>query len=113
MPFGWKCSPFVRDLAMQLVVQGLVPNHMILFFYLDDILRLGRCPRELAQVTCQVGRSLWFSSSPFWNPQPIFSSLANSSIPVTARYGLTPPRSLKSLHNGFTWLRRLTLLEGT
>ena len=54
MPFGWKFSPPLCPLALQKVVEGIVPPHMIIFYYLDDFLLMGGCPAELKEVTQRV-----------------------------------------------------------
>ena len=48
MPFGWKFSPPLCQLALQKVIAGLVPPYMIIFHYLDDF------PAELREVTRRV-----------------------------------------------------------
>ena len=54
MPFGWKFSPLLCQLALQKVIEGIVPPHMIIFHYLDDFLLMGGCPTELKEVTRRV-----------------------------------------------------------
>ena len=54
MPFSWKFSPLLCQLALQKVIKGIVPLHMIIVHYLDDFLLLGGCPRELKEVTRRV-----------------------------------------------------------
>ena len=51
MPFGWEFSPLLCPLALQKVIAGLVPPHMMIFHYLDDFLLMGGCPAELREVT--------------------------------------------------------------
>ena len=58
MPFGWKFSPLLCQLALQKVIAGIVPPHMIIFHYLDDFLLLGGCPAELREVTKRVVEAL-------------------------------------------------------
>ena len=54
MPFGWKFSPLLCQLALQKVIAGLVPPHTIIFHYLDDFLLMGGYPAELREVTRRV-----------------------------------------------------------
>ena len=58
MPFGWKFSPVLCQLALQKIIVGIVPPHMIIFHYLDDFLLLGGCPRELKEITRKVVEAL-------------------------------------------------------
>ena len=54
MLFGWKFYPLLCQLALQKVIEGIVPPHMIIFHYLDYFLLLGGCPRELKEITRRV-----------------------------------------------------------
>ena len=58
MPFGWKFPPMLCQLALQKVIAGIAPPHMIIFHYLDDFLLLGGCPAELREVTRRVVEAL-------------------------------------------------------
>ena len=58
MPFGWKFSPLLCQLALQKVIEGIIPLHMIIFHYLDDFLLLGGCPAELREGTRRVVEAL-------------------------------------------------------
>ena len=58
MPFGWKFSPLLCQLALQKVIAGIFPPHVIIFHYLDDFLLLGGCPAELREVTGRVVAAL-------------------------------------------------------
>ena len=58
MPFGWKFSPLPCQLALQKVIEGIIPPHMIIFHYLDDFLLMGGCPRELKDVTRRAVEAL-------------------------------------------------------
>ena len=58
MPFGWKFSPLLCQLALQKVIEGIVPPPMIIFHYLDDFLLMGGCPAELKEVTRWVVEAL-------------------------------------------------------
>ena len=51
MPVGRKFSPLLCLLALQKVIEGIVPPHMIIFHCVDDFLLLGGCPAELREVT--------------------------------------------------------------
>ena len=50
MPFGWKCSSLLYQLALQKVINGIVPPHMIPFHYLDNFLFVCGCPVELRRL---------------------------------------------------------------
>ena len=58
MPFRRKFSPLLCPLALQKVIEGIVPPHMIIFHYLDNFLLLGGCPRELKEVTRRMVEAL-------------------------------------------------------
>ena len=58
MPFGWKSSPLLCQLALQKVIEGMAPPHMIIFHYLDDFLLMGGCLVELKEVSRRVVEAL-------------------------------------------------------
>ena len=58
MPFGWKLFPLLCQLALQKVIAGIVPPHLIIFHHLDDFLLMGGCPAELREVTRRVVEAL-------------------------------------------------------
>ena len=64
MLLGWKFSLSLCQLALQKVIEGMVPPHMIISHYLDDFLLLPGCPRELKEVTRRVVEAL--RAAGFW-----------------------------------------------
>ena len=58
MPFGWNFSPLLCQLALQKVIEGILPTYLIIFHYLDDFLFLGGCSEELQEVTRRVVEAL-------------------------------------------------------
>ena len=97
MPCGWKFFTLLCQLALQRVIKGIVPPHMIVFHYLDDFLLMGGSPAELKEVTRRVVEALKaarFLVSPRSVPEPTTRILfLGKHIDTQARRIWSAPRA--------------------
>ena len=108
MPFGLKFSPLLCQLALQKVIEGISPPHMVIFHYLDVFLLLGGCPAELREVTRRVVEALkaagfLVSLSRFWSARRAFCFWGSILIHKCGAFGPTRARICRCLRYGCVW----------
>ena len=58
LPFGWKYSPILCQLALSEIVSPLIPEGIVLLHCMDDFFLIGPDPAELTRVTALVAEAL-------------------------------------------------------